>query len=92
MPRHGNCFFDAALHSGKITGTSQELRHALCDHLAKYAEEYVGFLLNKFSPVDEESFVTNYLQEVESLKQEGYWSSKVADFFLLHSQIILVSQ
>jgi hypothetical protein len=82
LSRHGNCFFYAVLYSG-ASGTSLELRQSLCNHLGEHAEEYMGFLLNTFHPEDEESFIMMYLDEIESLKQEGYWSSKVADFLPL---------
>jgi hypothetical protein len=40
-------------------------------------------LWNKHRPDDGEAFWSEYLNEVENLKRDRYWSSRVADFLPL---------
>ena len=83
VPRHGNCFFDAALLSGNLRGTSFELRWTICKHLEEHKDEYIGFMTNKQSQDAEVLTAEAYLYEIKDLGKEGYWSSRVADFLPL---------
>lgn len=50
----------------------------LCRHLEDNIKEYMGFLISVHTPQKEEPFITEYLTEIENVKKDGYWSSKVA--------------
>ncbi len=43
-----------------------KLRQSICEHLEDKAEEYVGFLLNKHNPDNEEAFVMEYMSQKEA--------------------------
>ncbi|XP_045207508.2 uncharacterized protein LOC123559603 [Mercenaria mercenaria] len=83
VPGHGNCFFEASIKSSGSNKTAEELRELLCEHLEEKSEDYACFLLNKHKPDDDEVFLNEYLNEVENLKRDGYWSNRVADFLPL---------
>lgn len=82
VPPHGNCFFEAAVYclAGQNPGL---LRASTCHELEENLEEYIGFLYNRQSPSNDEEFLNYYLSEIESMKQDGYWSAKAGDFLPL---------
>ncbi|WAR27356.1 LOW QUALITY PROTEIN: SLA1-like protein [Mya arenaria] len=83
VPPHGNCFFEAACVSNLIPESPSQLRKALYKHLEDNILEYMGFLINKHAPESQEEFVCEYLSEIEHLKEDGYWSNRVADLLPL---------
>ena len=83
VPAQGDCFFEAAKYAIPTCTTASELRRRLCNHIEQNSEEYAGFLLNLHKPADDETFVMEYLQQIENLKCDGYWTNRVADFLPL---------
>ena len=81
----GNCFFEAACLAigAHKNENAQKLRQDMCKHLDKQTEEYIGFLMNKNMHTDDESFLLDYMMEIEELKNSGYWSNTAADFLPL---------
>ena len=83
VPSDGNCFFGAAIVALSSKVDAATLRNQLCTHLEDNMEEYVGFLMSKTRDIDDLTFIKSYCQEIDVLKQTGYWSNKAGDFLPL---------
>ena len=79
----GNCFFEAARMTLGEDYSRQHLRQQLCQHLEENVEEYIGFLLNRNANDDDLTFLKAYFKQIETLRQNGYWSNRASDLLPL---------
>ena len=68
VPADGNCFFQAIVNEVGGDATVQSMRYAVCDFLNAHKDDY-----------EKQTASKNYQEEVQSLRNNGIWSSDLAD-------------